>query len=133
MDEQRIEKTVTVTVGTICSVIATALISLLVLMITARPEGSDHLEKLALLISVVAPFALVFSAFGWGIFSRSVQGKFAMYSPTGWRVLAFLSAAIGLVCAVLSGPLALLLPGVLALVLLSQDEWLRALLLGGRD
>jgi hypothetical protein len=131
MNEQRIEKSVAPILGTICTVIAIVLIVLLVLMITTPPKGPDHLERLAFLISIVAPFTLVFSAFAWGIYSRSVRGKAAMYSPVGWRVLAFLSAAIGVACAALSGPLALLLPGALAVVLLAQDEWLRALLFGG--
>jgi len=126
----RIEKTITLIVGAICVVIAAALILLLFWMVSTVEPRSGKGDSFAMLVSVIAPFALVFTAFGWGILTRSLRGSSKMYSPTGWRVLAGLSAGIGVACMIASGPIAILVPGVLAVVLLMQDEWIKALLFG---
>jgi len=133
MTAQRMEKSIGLIVGVICAGIAAALIVLLLWMFFAVEPGSDKSESLAMVVSVIAPFALVFTAFGWGVFARSLRGRSEMYSPTGWRILAGISAGIGVVCMTAAGPIAFLVPGVLAIVLLIQDEWIKALLFGSEN
>ena len=130
MTSPRVGKAITLVIGVICVGIAAALILFLFGLLSAAGSEAGRSESLGILVSIIAPFALVFTAFGWGIFSAFLRGSSSMYSPTGWRILAGISAGIGFVCMTAAGPIALLVPGVLAIVLLIQDEWVLALVFG---
>jgi len=129
--KERGAKILVLAVGLVSAIIAIVLAVLLATIVTRAISGSADRESAAIIASFIAPFVLFFASVTWGVFARSIRGKSEMFTIVGWRILAGTCFSIGLLCAIFGGPISLLLPLALSIVLLMQEEWVKALFMGG--